>query len=616
MENEQFEIERQKLELERQKLELERQKLEFEQLSTSKKETKVENSIKKPPNVFAIILAVLVLMSLFLPWIAAYGGSTNVLDPDFVRSVGPYGYVFLLLSIGMIVLSYLRHKLAFALGGLNLLIAAIPTIDIIDKLSRVSRFSDFIEGGIGLILFFVALIIYIIVSLFDLKQSDVHTSSNVANNNPQNEGIVAENSTNNVVSSQNEPFDFSTFIKKYQFELLFSFATLFVLINIGTGIKIISTFSQFFWTLMFFAAIPMLIYRSIKMTKTYKLYFAIPLVFLLAYLYSIFSLAIDGFHSSNFGMNYSDALVNTKPIFSTLFNLLIVTSIFIEFSEIKGFKIAEKFPVKMKWIFKPYISILIVLVPFMGTLVYYSLTRHKVSSEELQVFRTTNGFLAGNWYTLNADSTNLKVFRIEQSSNVEYGINNGEIKMTIRYSFFEQGKEMISENSIDTSFMYNEQLKLPLKFKNTAKLISSNENELVTNLADEEGKSITFFKDKSNLEKIVTDKIERKEKEMAEAESDREIVMNGYIGSFPITMSLKLTSTSEYYYDVVGSYFYNDNRGSKIPFKTTFSEVDGQLYIPIKWKSGIETFEGNYYEGSYSGLWSKGNNTYNFSISE
>jgi hypothetical protein len=111
-EKDNLELERQRIELERQKLELERQKLEFEKTVDSKA-LNTNELFGKSPNIAAVVLALISLVSVFLPWISSPGGSINMLNEEFVRGVGPFGYFCILISLGMTVMSFFRFKFTF-----------------------------------------------------------------------------------------------------------------------------------------------------------------------------------------------------------------------------------------------------------------------------------------------------------------------------------------------------------------------------------------------------------------------------------------------------------------------------------------------------------------------
>ncbi|MEI8202379.1 MAG: hypothetical protein WCH34_05170 [Bacteroidota bacterium] len=126
-------------------------------------------------NISAIVLAALMLISLFLPWISSeFGPSINALNSYFNQLVGPYGYLCLLLSIGSITALIFKFRYSMWLGIAYLFFVLIAVISVLNFFSTIGGsfpIDKFIEGGIGLILAIISSIIYIILTKKEIKQS-------------------------------------------------------------------------------------------------------------------------------------------------------------------------------------------------------------------------------------------------------------------------------------------------------------------------------------------------------------------------------------------------------------------------------------------------------------
>ncbi len=136
-------------------------------------------------NIAAIIFGSLMLISLFLPWISGkFGGEINALDSKFNQLVGPFGYICLIASLGAIVSLFIRIRYVIYLGLLYLLMIIFSTYQLINLMSNYRiPFEKFLEGGIGFILAIVSVIMFIILTIKELK---IYNNNSISTKEPLN----------------------------------------------------------------------------------------------------------------------------------------------------------------------------------------------------------------------------------------------------------------------------------------------------------------------------------------------------------------------------------------------------------------------------------------------
>jgi hypothetical protein len=553
MEKDDLELERQRIELERQKLELERQKLEFEKTIDSAKNNKTE-MFGKSPNIASIVLALISLVSIFLPWISSFGGSFNMLSDGFVKFIGPYGYFCILISLGMIVMSFMRFKFAFLLGILNLIIALIPVMKILDA---VKGLSDFFEGGLGLILFFISGILYTLVSLIDLRS--------VSNGTSEKRDVYG---------------DLKKIIQLYQSELILSIACLFVLIPAFDKSISNYTFSDFFWTILWFGLLPAFVFYRLKMKKTFVFFLAYPIFIALNYLYVFVGGLFDGFTNSTFGNNFRESLVTNFSWFSLVFYVLIFLSVVIEYMTLKGKGVNESLTKVYNRISKPIIYFPLIFAPLVISMVYYSFARTNLTEDDYKAFNERNSSLAGDWFFLNGDSTEILVLRIDPTSSSQEEQYSSNVKANMSYSLISKDGGSLSYGSLDTLINYSETIQIPLKIKGLE--IKSQQGEVLNITVDLPDGSLNTkaFRTADKFAKII---------EKNQSTSMLKSMIGAYSGSFGDNeIMLKIEGIDTKTLTVVGK---NTVSGNSRPLKGTIEILDNVCYFVLN-EPGDNQFDG------------------------
>lgn len=553
-EKENLELERQRIEIERQKLELERQKLEFEKTVDSKA-INTNELFGKSPNVAAVALAFISLVSVFLPWISSRGGSLNMLNEEFVRGVGPFGYFCILISLGMTIMSFFRFKYAFLLGILNLLMALIPVLKVLDA---VKGLSQFFEGGLGLILFFISGVIYILVSLVDLRAVSIGASEK-----------------NDVVG------DLKKIVHLYQSELLLALACLFVLVQAFDDFIAITNFSEFFWTILWFGLLPLVVFYRLKMKKTYSLFFAYPIFIALNFLYVFIGNLFNGFTYSTFGNNLRESLATNFSWFSVVFYVLIFLTIGIEYMTIKEKSINGGLTKFYNLFSKPILFYPLIFAPLIISMVYYSFARTNLTEDDYKVFNERNSILAGDWFLLNSDSTEILVLRIKQTSSTQEKQYSSNVRANMSYSILSKDGGSLSYGSIDTIINYSETIKVPLKFKGL-EILSQQGESLNVSIAFSDGSNIKSkaYKTYDKFTKII---------EKNETKNLFKEMIGTYSGSFGENeIMLKIDKIDPKSFTVSGK---NTVSGNSRPLKGTVEILENVCYFVLK-EPGDQQFDG------------------------
>lgn len=554
-EKDNLELERQRIEIERQKLELERNKLEFEKTVDSQKSGNT-TMFGKSPNIAAVALACISLVSVFLPWISSLGGSLNMLNEDFVRGVGPFGYFCILISLGMTIMSFFRFKFAFILGILNLIIALIPVLKILDA---VNGLSQFFEGGLGLILFFISGVLYTLVSLIDLRAASVGTS--------EKSDVVG---------------DLKKIVQLYQSELLLALACIFILVQAFDDFIAINNFSDFFWTILWFGLLPLLVFHRLKMKKTYGLFFAYPIFIALHFLYVFIGTLFSGFSNSTFGNNFRESLATNFSWFSVVFYVLIFLSIGIEYMKIKEKPINERLTKFYNLISKPIIFYTFIFAPLMISMAYYSFARTNLTEDDYKAFNERNSTLAGDWFLLNSDSTEVLVLKIEPLSSGQDEQYSSNIQAKLAYSLSRKDGGSIGYGNLDTIINYLETIKLPLKFISGLKIKSQQGETLHISVVLSDGSELTTKAYRTN-DKFVPI-IEKNETKTLLIE-----MIGTYSGSFGDNeIMLKVETIDPKSLLVIGN---NTVAGNSRPLKGTVEILDNVCYFVLN-EPGDDQFDG------------------------
>lgn len=491
MENNELEMEKQKFELEKQKLELEKQKLDFEKskfenknASSTRNESTEENSINnmsgdktKSLNIISLIAGGVLAITPFLPWAQS---SVNGFGLSLKSSVTGFqvghGYYILLFAIAAIVLAYMKKKFVFIPGILAL-------IDGLTVVTGIGSHSSSFMGASSKAGFAIGPILVIISSLVLIVS-------------PFIKGISK--------SSGGKSDDFKSILIRYKFQLLTSLTAIFILIPILSKYNI-NSFSTFIIGLVLYSIIPLFLLKYLKFEKTYRLFFALPIFYLVDF---IGSFQNSGFgQQSQFFYNYNDSLRNATTWFNYIFHIGVLTTFTIDIIEKKKKEILPAQINKYKFIFKPIIPLLALFIPFIGYFSYYTATRHQITNEEARNFETTNSYISGDWYFMNKDSSAIFKFQVYPVYS-GWRYNTGALDAKFEYRIFTADEEFMGGQTLDTTLIYDAKLELPIKFLGGTEISSLKDNSLSVKVKLSDGTFLIFnaIKDKSVLTSIIESK--------------------------------------------------------------------------------------------------------------
>lgn len=203
------------------------------------------------------------------------------------------------------------------------------------------------------------------------------------------------------------------------------------------------------------------------------------------------------------------------PYYLYFFTTLCLAALIFDYLQSKGknFDISNK----IKILFRPAFSALIILIPFLCLTVFSSLTKHKVSDDELKVFNKKNTEFIGYWYFLSEDST--KVNNIYIGSNVTVLSNqSGDIDLLLEFYFDDENTIKLNKyySSLKLKEDYNFEIKYPITFDNVFQIISYENNVLNGILTTSSGEklAITAKRDSEGFEEAIRLKKERIEQSM------------------------------------------------------------------------------------------------------
>ena len=167
---------------------------------------------------------------------------------------------------------------------------------------------------------------------------------------------------------------------------------------------------------------------------------------------------------------------------------------------------------KFSIVFKPAFIAFSLLIPFLCLTLFSSLTKHKVTNEELEVFNEKNTSFQGNWYFLNSDSTKVNSLDLSCYSNISSD-ENGDIDLSITSSFDESNSIKLNkyESKFELKENYNFEIKYPIQFENLLEVISYDNDVLKVIVSSSKGEKIkiTALRDQSGFFEIIRKKEER-----------------------------------------------------------------------------------------------------------
>lgn len=169
---------------------------------------------------------------------------------------------------------------------------------------------------------------------------------------------------------------------------------------------------------------------------------------------------------------------------------------------------------KFSIVFKPAFIAFSLLIPFLCLTLFSSITKHKVTEEEMEVFNEKNTNFQGNWFFLNSDST--IVNNIYLSCDTEISSDeNGDIDLSITASFDESNSIKLNkyESKLELKEDYNFEIKYPIRFENLFEIKSYKNNILNGVLSTSSGEKVAITAER---ESFGFDEVIRKKQESIE----------------------------------------------------------------------------------------------------
>lgn len=192
------------------------------------------------------------------------------------------------------------------------------------------------------------------------------------------------------------------------------------------------------------------------------------------------------------------------------FTTISLTAILLDFMQSKGRNI-DKLN-KLKIVYKPIFLALSIVIPFLCLTLFSSITKHKVTDEELEVFTEKNTNFQGNWFFLNSDSTIVNNIYLSCDTKISSD-ENGDIDLTITASFDERNSIKLNkyESKLEIKENYNFELKYPIRFENLFEVISYDNDVLKAIVSSSKGEimKITALRDEYSFLEIIRKKEER-----------------------------------------------------------------------------------------------------------
>ncbi len=169
---------------------------------------------------------------------------------------------------------------------------------------------------------------------------------------------------------------------------------------------------------------------------------------------------------------------------------------------------------KLNILFKPMLLSLAIIIPFVCLTLFSTLTKHKVSNDELNTFTEKNTAYIGYWYFLNSDSTKLNALQISSQANISSD-ENGDIELVLTASFDENNTIKLNKNESELKLKedYSFQIKYPIVFENIFEITTYENNILKGALTSATGKKIAII---SSRERYDFEEVIRKKQESIE----------------------------------------------------------------------------------------------------
>ncbi len=428
-------------------------------------------------NWILLISVVLMFFSGFLPWVKSSVSGT-ILNNNYGSSGSIGGGIFytLPLSITAIIFVMKRNLKKFCLFfGVFVIIVAIGLVASYTSKAGGSAggasFSASTGAGPGVLFLGLSGLIFIIGSLLT---SSVITIDKIS----KNRSIITHDYTiiSIIVLTILIPLSFNN----YEFNL--------------------RLFDSLLYT-SFFGVLPFLLSKYKKFYNTKNILIG-NFVF-----WGFIILFPHNYYNSSFLYYVNKSFNSILNYYQYFFSLICISALIYDYFESKGKKIIQI--EKYKILFKSFIVGMVFLIPLTTLILISTLTKHRVSSEELTTFNERNLNFDGYWYFINSDSTRVDKLNLDLISNISTD-ENGDIIVNVTAEVDEYESNKFTKNNFKTilEIDYSSNLIFPIKFDESFQ-IKSIKNEILTCIVKtSEGKSINIIakREISELEAIINNK--------------------------------------------------------------------------------------------------------------
>jgi hypothetical protein len=192
-----------------------------------------------------------------------------------------------------------------------------------------------------------------------------------------------------------------------------------------------------------------------------------------------------------------------------LFTTICLAALISDFLQSKGKNI--EIINKLKVLFKPILLVLAIMIPFICLTLFSTITKHKVTYEELETFTQKNTDYKGYWYFLNSDSTKVNSLIITSQSNISSD-ESGDINLLLTAYFDVENTIKLNKYEAELKLKedYSFEIKYPIVFENMFEIKSYENNILNGVLTTSSGEkvAITAARESDGFEEVIRKKQE------------------------------------------------------------------------------------------------------------
>lgn len=272
-----------------------------------------------------------------------------------------------------------------------------------------------------------------------------------------------------------------------------------------------------------------------------------------------------------------DSIASYYYYFFTTICLAALISDYLQ-SKGKNIEIINNFRV----LFTPILLVLAIFIPFVSLTLFSTITKHKVTFEELETFTQKNTDYKGYWYFLNSDSTKVNILNITSQSDISSD-ESGDINLLLTAYFDEENTIKLNKYEAELKLKedYSFEIKYPIVFENMFEIKSYENNILNGVLATSSGQkvAITAAREGAGFEEVIRKKQESIERLTNQVEFNSTIDQ----GTFTIISDKCYLYSEPSIENQINAYLVNGQSGS-------FNQVvNGFVFVTYTNADGITT---------------------------